>query len=337
MAMNRSTSSPLYTKLDARAHRVARVSSSASSGGARAHRVVVLLALVPRDARTRRDANEDVIDVDIARAHRASIARRALATTGVPSARAASYTIHSRVRTYASYWNMYKPILCITHVRHHHHHHHQGRASPSRVVTPRLARARSPVAMGVCVRAATVDDLWAMQRCNLMCLPENYQMKYYLYHALAWPSLLQVADVDGAIVGYVLAKLDEDASDDVRGHITSLSVLRTHRKLGLAATLMRAAHRALRECYDAKDVSLHVRVSNEAAIHLYRDVLKYEEVGVEAKYYADGEDAYNMRMTFREGPRADADVGALEEETATKLRVGAGAKKKRVLTGKNRR
>ena len=336
MAMNRSTSSPLYTKLDARAHRVARVSSSASSGGARAHRVVVLLALVPRDARTRRDANEDVIDVDIARAHRASIARRALATTGVPSARAASYTIHSRVRTYASYWNMYKPIICITHVRHHHHP-HQGRASPSRVVTPRLARARSPVAMGVCVRAATVDDLWAMQRCNLMCLPENYQMKYYLYHALAWPSLLQVADVDGAIVGYVLAKLDEDASDDVRGHITSLSVLRTHRKLGLAATLMRAAHRALRECYDAKDVSLHVRVSNEAAIHLYRDVLKYEEVGVEAKYYADGEDAYNMRMTFREGPRADADVGALEEETATKLRVGAGAKKKRVLTGKNRR
>ena len=191
--------------------------------------------------------------------------------------------------------------------------------------------------MGVCVRAATVDDLWAMQRCNLMCLPENYQMKYYLYHALAWPSLLQVADVDGAIVGYVLAKLDEDASDDVRGHITSLSVLRTHRKLGLAATLMRAAHRALRECYDAKDVSLHVRVSNEAAIHLYRDVLKYEEVGVEAKYYADGEDAYNMRLTLREGPRADADVGALEEETATKLRVGAGAKKKRVLTGKNRR
>ena len=59
--------------------------------------------------------------------------------------------------------------------------------------------------------------------------------------------------------------------------------------------------------------------------------------GVEAKYYADGEDAYNMRMTFREGPRADADVGALEEETATKLRVGAGARKKRVLTGKNRR
>jgi len=155
--------------------------------------------------------------------------------------------------------------------------------------------------MGVCVRAATVDDLWAMQRCNLLCLPENYQMKYYLYHALSWPSLLQVADVDGAVVGYVLAKLDEECTDEVRGHITSLAVVRTHRKLGLAATLMRAAHKALDECYGATCVSLHVRVSNEAAIHLYRDVLEYECVDTEAKYYADGEDAYNMRLTFGKG------------------------------------
>ena len=143
-------------------------------------------------------------------------------------------------------------------------------------------------------------------------------MKYYLYHALSWPSLLQVADVDGEIVGYVLAKLDEECVDAVRGHITSLSVLRTHRKLGLAATLMRAAHRALEECYGARDVSLHVRVSNVAALHLYRDVLQYEEIGVEEKYYADGEDAYNMRLTF--GARAD---DGLASETREKLKTAA--------------
>ena len=34
----------------------------------------------------------------------------------------------------------------------------------------------------VCIRPATIEDLAAMQQCNLMCLPENYQMKYYLYH-----------------------------------------------------------------------------------------------------------------------------------------------------------
>lgn len=47
-----------------------------------------------------------------------------------------------------------------------------------------------------------------MQACNLMCLPENYQMKYYFYHMLSWPQLLYVCeDFDGKIVGYVLAKI----------------------------------------------------------------------------------------------------------------------------------
>ena len=29
----------------------------------------------------------------------------------------------------------------------------------------------------VCIREATMPDLLAMQRCNLLCLPENYQLK----------------------------------------------------------------------------------------------------------------------------------------------------------------
>ncbi|CAI7889977.1 unnamed protein product, partial [Closterium sp. NIES-53] len=86
-----------------------------------------------------------------------------------------------------------------------------------------------------------VEDLLAMQSCNLMCLPENYQMKYYLYHILSWPQLLYVAeDYNKKIVGYVLAKMEEE-STECRGHITSLAVSRTHRKLGLATKLMTAA------------------------------------------------------------------------------------------------
>lgn len=29
----------------------------------------------------------------------------------------------------------------------------------------------------VCIREATMPDLLAMQKCNLLCLPENYQLK----------------------------------------------------------------------------------------------------------------------------------------------------------------
>ena len=47
-----------------------------------------------------------------------------------------------------------------------------------------------------------------MQHCNLLCLPENYQMKYYFYHALSWPQLSYCAeDEHGKVVGYVLAKM----------------------------------------------------------------------------------------------------------------------------------
>lgn len=96
----------------------------------------------------------------------------------------------------------------------------------------------------VSIRRANAEDLLKMQEANLLNLPENYQYKYYIYHALSWPTLLHVAEeYDGKIVGYVLAKLDEDEenSNIILGHITSISVLRTYRKLGLASKLMRHA------------------------------------------------------------------------------------------------
>lgn len=50
------------------------------------------------------------------------------------------------------------------------------------------------------------------------------------------------------------------------------------------------------ETFGAHYVSLHVRVSNQAAIHLYKTTLGFQTEKTEAKYYADGEDAYSMRL-----------------------------------------
>ncbi|DAZ92416.1 TPA: hypothetical protein N0F65_000200 [Lagenidium giganteum] len=152
----------------------------------------------------------------------------------------------------------------------------------------------------VSIRNATVEDLLQMQNANLWCLPENYQMKYYYYHIMSWPQLLYVAeDHNGKIVGYVLAKMEEEASVP-HGHITSLAVLRTHRKCGIATKLMKAAQRAMVESFSAEYVSLHVREGNAAAIHLYRRTLEYQVYDIEKGYYADGEDAYDMRKPFTE-------------------------------------
>jgi peptide alpha-N-acetyltransferase len=114
-----------------------------------------------------------------------------------------------------------------------------------------------------------IELLPSIQTCNITNLPENYFLKYYLYHALSWPQLSFVAVVrpkgtpgnnskrNGGgrvgnyggseypkVVGYVLAKMEEEPTDGVaHGHITSLSVMRTHRRLGIAERLMRMSRK----------------------------------------------------------------------------------------------
>lgn len=93
-----------------------------------------------------------------------------------------------------------------------------------------------------------------------------------------------------------MAKLEDDDTkgNEVEAHITSLSVLRTHRKLGIATKLMRATHHQMKTYFGCTKCSLRVRVTNQAAIRLYRGILKYDTKDVEKSYYADGEDAFDM-------------------------------------------
>ena len=94
--------------------------------------------------------------------------------------------------------------------------------------------------------------------------------------------------------------MDEDETKHPpHGHITSLSVLRTHRKRGIATLLMKRSQTEMASVFGAYYVSLHVRKSNRAAFHLYNETLKYEIHDIERGYYADGEDAYDMRCTFK--------------------------------------
>ncbi|KAF9259570.1 acyl-CoA N-acyltransferase [Marasmius fiardii PR-910] len=168
--------------------------------------------------------------------------------------------------------------------------------------------------MSVNIRLARVDDLIGMQAANLQNLPENYVMKFYvtisdkiltgIYHLTTWPQISYVAeDSKGRIVGYVLAKINNDENEggtpgELHGHVNSISVLRTYRRLGLAKQLMLLSQDAMVTVYRAKSCSLHVRKTNKAAIGLYRDTLGFEVEKVESKYYGDGEDALSMRLNL---------------------------------------
>ncbi len=90
---------------------------------------------------------------------------------------------------------------------------------------------------------------------------------------------------------------------EIHGHVNSISVLRSHRRLGLAKKLMLLSRtfskkkkhlnfllltakkeEAMSSVYKASYVSLHVRKSNKAAISLYRDALGFEISRVEKSY-----------------------------------------------------
>ena len=77
------------------------------------------------------------------------------------------------------------------------------------------------------------------------------------------------------------------------------------------------------ETFQAKYVSLHVRVSNIAALHLYKDTLGFKIEKTEGKYYADGEDAYCMRLDLDE-IRKQVEQGEEAEQNGDKEHVDEG-------------
>lgn len=77
------------------------------------------------------------------------------------------------------------------------------------------------------------------------------------------------------------------------------------------------------EVFRANYVSLHVRKSNVAGIKLYRDTLGFEVEKVEAKYYADGEDAFAMKNDLK-GMWIDFDDEKGEGEGEKKEKKNAG-------------
>jgi ribosomal-protein-alanine N-acetyltransferase len=95
----------------------------------------------------------------------------------------------------------------------------------------------------------------------------------------------------GSVVGFICPFLVLD-----EGHILDVVVGSTHRGGGIGRLLVETALVMLRD-HGAVRVSLEVRVSNVAAISLYRR-LGFVETGRRKRYYENGEDALLMDIAF---------------------------------------
>jgi len=148
------------------------------------------------------------------------------------------------------------------------------------------------------LRKFTMDDLKSVTQVNLTCLPENYTDYFFADLYRRFPETFIVAENDGAVVGYIMCRIEVGLSNfglgglAKKGHVVSVAVMPEHRRRGIGEALVNQAVEGMLQ-YGAKQCYLEVRMTNEAAINLYKK-LGFTITRTIHGYYADAEDAYVM-------------------------------------------
>jgi len=144
------------------------------------------------------------------------------------------------------------------------------------------------------------EDLNQVIYINQTCLPENYSTYFFMELYRNFPETFIVAEEDGKVIGYIMCRIESGFSGFSfvkKGHVISIAVLPDYRRRGVGEALLKEALQAMVTHYSVKECYLEVRVSNTPAINLYRK-LGFKIDGVIRRYYADGENAYLMRIKF---------------------------------------
>lgn len=139
-------------------------------------------------------------------------------------------------------------------------------------------------------------DLERVVHINRLCLPENYTNYFFTELHRRFPETFLVAEENGEVVGYVMCRIESGLSGFrgiiKKGHVVSIAVLPKHQHKGIGRALMMKVMENMK-LYNAKLCFLEVRVSNKAAVNLYKN-LGFKVTRAIRSYYVDREDAYVM-------------------------------------------
>ncbi|MCL5788358.1 MAG: ribosomal protein S18-alanine N-acetyltransferase [Candidatus Marsarchaeota archaeon] len=151
--------------------------------------------------------------------------------------------------------------------------------------------------MSVEVRPADPSEVDDVIRLNRLTLPENYPPQFFYEIFNQYPQAFVVAKSGTLTVGYIMMRVEKSLSVLKwvnRAHVISVAVHPSYRRMGIGRALMMASCAASYSAYQATEVYLEVRITNDAAISLYKK-LGFNVHSTNRGYYSDGEDAYVMR------------------------------------------
>jgi len=138
------------------------------------------------------------------------------------------------------------------------------------------------------IRNACEKDLDEIYKVELKSFKIPYPCHYLKMLLSIAPTYFLVAEEEGRVLGYIsgIVRLGKI------GHIISIAVDPDHRGKGIGERLVKALLEKFKE-NGMKKVRLEVRISNIAAINLYKKLGFTIEKRLK-NYYPDGEDCYIM-------------------------------------------
>ena len=134
---------------------------------------------------------------------------------------------------------------------------------------------------------AGLRDLGPLRRIEHACFPKDAWLLLDLIAVLTWPEVVRLkAAEDGQMVGFIAG--DPRPSEHL-AWIATVGVLPEYQRRGIGRALLRECEKRLTQAR----IRLCVRVSNEAAIHLYLQE-GYLAMDTWREYYNDNENALVM-------------------------------------------
>jgi ribosomal-protein-alanine N-acetyltransferase len=137
------------------------------------------------------------------------------------------------------------------------------------------------------IRDYRAEDFDTLCEIDQRCFPPGiaYSPDDIAMSMLEPGTFIVIGEHEDAVAGFLLARAERGG----RGHIITIDVIAEHRRSGLGALLLEAAHARLA----GRRVILEVAVDNEAAIAFYK---KHGYVTLRRlkKYYLDRDDAWQM-------------------------------------------
>lgn len=151
-------------------------------------------------------------------------------------------------------------------------------------------QSEGQVEQSVQILPASWRDLNGLRHLEKACFPQDAWPLWDLVAVLTLPEVVRLkAEVNGRLVGFIAADIRPREKVAL---IATIGVLPEYRRRGVGRALLEQCE----TCIDLPTIRLNVRKSNNGAIRLYRS-MGYEEAGVWAEYYSDGEDALVMEKS----------------------------------------